>query len=265
MNSPNDYTNASAPTVIIADDMVVSRKLLKTHLGARYNVMEAKNGLEVIDILKNPSNQISCILLDMLMPVVDGAKVLEFMRENDLLDTIPVIVITAISNAEGKLACYQAGASEIIEKPYDPKILVNRVDYIVRISAKIREAQEAPAPAAGESSLFLTTVLDSLPQAVFVFGNSTRKIEYCNMAFEMLPGMAQNPAGRTLAEVFPPADADAIMNNVSALLATRVQTPLFLELGGRRFSLVFNAILDETGNVADIIGTAVGLSQGSVE
>lgn len=264
MNSPSDYQSDSAPTVLVADDMVVSRKLIKTHLGSRYNVIEAKNGLEVVDILKNPTNQISCILLDMLMPVMDGAKVLEFMRENGLLDTIPVIVITAISNADGKLACYQAGASEIIEKPYDPKILVNRVENCVRLSNKMREALEAATQSAGESSIFLTTVLDSLPQAVFVFGNLTRKIEYCNMAFEMLPGMAKNPAGRTLAEIFTPTDADAIMRTVSALLATRVQTPLFLDLGGHRFSMVFNAILDENGNVADIIGTAVRLSQGSI-
>lgn len=263
MNSPNNYQNESMPTVLVADDMVVSRKLLKTHLGSRYNVIEAQNGLEVVDILKNPPRTISCILLDMLMPVMDGSKVLDFMRDNDLLDAIPVIVITAISDADGKLECYRAGASEIIEKPYDPKILVNRVEYFTRLSMKAREAQASAAQTPGVSAIFLTTVLDSLPQAVFVFGDGTRKIEYCNMAFEMLPGIAKNPSGRMLDEVFTPADADAIMRTVSSLLATRIQSPLFLELGGRRFSLVFNAVLDETGNVANIIGTAVGLSHGS--
>jgi CheY-like chemotaxis protein len=264
MESQDSYQGNPGITILVADDMVMSRKMLKAHLGPHFNILEASNGLEVIEYLKNPPTAISCLLLDMMMPVMDGEKVLAFMRENNLLDTIPVIVITAMSDAEGKLACYRAGASEIIEKPFDGKILVNRIQYFTNLWIRARNAQAAAQQAPGESALFLTTVLDSLPQAVFVFGNGTRKIEYCNMAFEMLPGMVPSPAGRMLDEAFSPADAGAIMRSVASLLATRIQTPLFLDLGGRRFSLVFNAVLDETGNVENIIGTAVALSHGSI-
>ncbi|MBR3085940.1 MAG: response regulator [Kiritimatiellae bacterium] len=253
----------SQPTILVADDMAISRKLLKTHLGSRYNVIEAKNGLEVVEFLKNSPANISCILLDMLMPVMDGTKVLEFMREHGLLDIIPVIVITAMSNSAGKISCYEAGASEIIEKPYDPKILVNRIDSYVRLFSRLRESREAAEPQSGrESSFFLTAVLDSLPQAVFVFDNSTLEIGYCNVAFEMLPGMMRSPAGRKLNEVFDTPTCTAVMGAVADLLSTRTQTPVFAEIGGRHFTLVFNAILDESGSVADIIGTAIALSLG---
>ena len=94
--------NHEAPTIIVADDIDIGRKLLKTHLAKRYNVVEARNGLEVVDYIKSSENQISCILLDLLMPVMDGIKVLEFMRENDLLEQIPVIAVTAISDAKAR-------------------------------------------------------------------------------------------------------------------------------------------------------------------
>lgn len=262
MENQDNYQNSSVMTILVADDMAISRKLLKTHLGPRYNVVEARNGLEVIDILKNPQFNISCVLLDMLMPVMDGSKVLAFMRENGLLEMIPVIVISAMSNAAGKIACYEAGAAEIIEKPYDPKILLNRIENCIRLYARLREHAETDESNSGVSSSFLTAILDSLPQAVFVFDRSSLRLEYCNATFEMLPEMAAAPGGKLLTEVFSPADCAAIMHTVSDLLTVQSMTPVVLNLGGRPFSFVFNAILDEAGNVADIIGTASAVGGG---
>ena len=254
-------TNDTAgETILVADDVDISRQLIKTHLGNLYNVIEAKNGLEVVNLLKSPTCKISCILLDILMPVMDGIKVLEFMRENGLLKHIPVIAMTAISDTNGKLSCYDAGAADIIEKPYDPRILLNRVKHYIDLYANIRLAADKTRDGADDQSARYAAVLDSLPQAVFVFNNATLRIEYCNAAFPLIPGMAQDPVGKPLAEIFNPADYAAILSAVSSLLTARVQRPTVIQTGRLSLSLLFNAILDASGNVTDIVGTAANMT-----
>ena len=252
--------NATGDTILVADDVDISRQLIKTHLGKLYRIIEAKNGLEVVNLLKSPTCKISCILLDILMPVMDGIKVLAFMRENGLLKHIPVIAMTAISDTNGKISCYEAGASDIIEKPYDPRILHNRVKHYIELYASIQQALEQPRDGAGDSSARFSAILDSLPQAVFVFNNATLKISYCNAAFPLIPGMAQNPVGKPLAEIFRPSDYAAILAAVSSLLTARIQRPTVIQVGGLSLSLLFNAILDASGNVTDIVGTAANVT-----
>ncbi len=252
--------NAAENTLLVADDVDISRQLLKTHLGKLYNVIEAKNGLEVVNLLKSPTCKISCILLDILMPVMDGLKVLEFMRENGLLKHIPVIAMTAISDTNGKLSCYDAGASDIIEKPYDPRILLNRVKHYIDLYATIRLALDSVRDGADDRSSRFSAILDSLPQAVFVFNNATLKISYCNAAFPLIPGVAQDPVGKPLAEIFRPSDYAAILSAVSNLLTARIQRPTVIQAGGLSLSLLFNAILDASGNVTDIVGTAANVT-----
>ena len=246
-------------SIIVADDVDVGRKLLVSLLGKRYNVIQAKNGLEVINILESGSTDVSCILLDLLMPVGDGIKVLDFMRQHDLLDQIPVIAVTAISDTAGKIACYDAGAIDIIEKPFNGELLLNRVKHYVDFFAHMNELRRQ-APAADQNSAYYSAILDALPQAVFVFENATMRVKYFNAPFTQIPGIPAAPANMTLAEIFKPAEYAAILAGVSELLTRRVQRPVSLFLGGQHFSVVFNAILDASGNVADIVGTAVNMT-----
>ena len=247
-------------SIIVADDVEVGRKLLVSLLGKRYNVIQAKNGLEVINILESGTTEISCILLDLLMPVVDGIKVLDFMRQHDLLDHIPVIAVTAISDTAGKIACYDAGAVDIVEKPFNGDLLLNRVKHHVDFFTRIKDLRrQAPKPDTGSS--YYSAILDSLPQAVFVFENATMRVKYSNATFSLIPGLPPSVANMTLAEIFQPADYAALLAGVSELLTRRVQRPVFLFLGGQRFAVVFNAILDASGNVTDIVGTAVNMTQ----
>ncbi|MBQ6247045.1 MAG: response regulator [Kiritimatiellae bacterium] len=250
------------PSIIVADAVDVGRKLLISLLGKRYNIIQAKNGLEVINILEKGETNVSCILLDLLMPVVDGIKVLDFMRKHDLVDQIPVIAVTAISDAAGKIACYDAGAVDIIEKPFNGELLLNRVNHYVEFFARMNEIRRQ-APAEDSNSSYFSAILDSLPQAVFVFENATMRVKYSNAPFTQIPGVPPSPTNMTLAEIFKPADYAAILAGVSELLTHRVQRPVLLQFGGQRFAVVFNAILDASGNVADIVGTAVNMTQSS--
>ena len=246
--------------VLVADDGDISRKMLRAQLGKVFNVIEAKSGLEAIDILKSQSDQISCILLDILMPKVDGIQVLDFMRENGLDRQIPVIAVTGISDANGKLACYDAGAADIIEKPYDHRILLNRVKHYIGLYARIREAETRKDVAADATLTRSTAILNSLPQAVFAFDNATLQINYCNAVFPLIPDMAAQPMGRPLAEVFKPTEYAAILSAVSNLLTEGVRTPVEIQAGGMTLSLLFNAITDDSGKVTDIVGTAANLT-----
>ena len=248
------------PSIIVADDVDVGRKLLASLLGKRYDIIQAKNGLEVINVIERGETDVSCILLDLLMPVVDGIKVLDFMREHDLVDQIPVIAVTAISDAAGKIACYEAGAVDIIEKPFNGELLLNRVNHYVEFFARMNEIRRR-APADDPGSSYFSAILDSLPQAVFVFENATLRVKYCNSTFTQIPGVPPSPTKMTLAEIFKPADYAEILVGVSELLTHRVQRPVPLQLGAQRYSVVFNAILDAAGNVADIVGTAVNMTQ----
>ncbi len=248
------------PTVLVADDVDIGRQLLKRHLSKDFNIVEARNGREVIDIIQSSSREISCVLLDLLMPVMDGYKVLEFMREHGFLENIPVIAVTAVSDTNGKLTCFDAGAVDIVEKPYDPKILQNRVRHYVSFFTRLKDAQRNAQQSSDARWSYYAAILDSLPQAVFVFGNATLRVKYSNAAFSLIPGVPANATDKTLAEVFPPANYAAILSAVSDLLTTHVQRPLALQAGNQRFSVIFNAILDASGNVSDIVGTAVNVT-----
>lgn len=254
-------SGAAETTVLIADDGDISRKLLKAYLCKFYKVLEAKSGLDVINFLKSGNCDIACMLLDILMPGMNGIKVLEFMHENGLDMQIPVIAVTGISDTNGKLACYEAGAADIIEKPYDQKILLNRVKFYVDLYSKARSAEAHPVVNEGGRPSRDSAILDALPQAVFVFDNATLRINYCNAIFPMIPGMDAQPVGKPLAEVFGPAEYAAILSAVSNLLTARVQTPVAIQAGGVSLSFLFNAITDASGNVTDIVGTAANITQ----
>lgn len=260
-----EYTNSSIAEqkdrIIIADDADIGRNLLKALLRKHYVVLEAKNGVEVVDILRTDQGDISCILLDVMMPVMGGLKVLEFMKENDLLDRIPVIAITAISDAAGKIACYDAGAVDIIEKPYDEKLLLHRVQHYVAFFNKIKSIREKAGAGSGGDSSYYTAVIDSLPQAVFILDATTRHIKYANEKFLALPGISSSPLGKKTIEIFQPHVAVALDGAISDLVDRRTQRAASISLGTNHFSVIFNAILDDTGKVSDIVGTIVNVTQ----
>ena len=83
--------------VLIVDDIELNREILAVALGDEYEVLQASDGVQTIEILKTDSEGITAMLLDLIMPNVDGYAVLDYMREHGLLERIPVIVISAES------------------------------------------------------------------------------------------------------------------------------------------------------------------------
>ena len=120
-------------TILIADDFLINRQLLKNIFQEQYEILEAENGKEAITLLTKHQNDIALIFLDLLMPIQSGIEVLQFMEEEQLDKLIPVIVITGEATDESDERVYELGASDIIYKPFAPKVVMRRAKNIIEL------------------------------------------------------------------------------------------------------------------------------------
>ncbi len=120
--------------VLVVDDEDRMRKLVKDFLVKKeYLVLEAADGEEALEIFYE-NNDISLVLLDVMMPKLDGFQVLREIRKDS---KVPVIMLTAKGDEQDELLGFELGVDEYISKPFSPKILVARVDAILRRSNKL--------------------------------------------------------------------------------------------------------------------------------
>lgn len=117
--------------ILIADDEPICRRILIALLEEEYEVVEASNGREVIELLQSGPGDYKCLLLDIRMPEVDGFGVLDFMRQKGLLERIPVIALTAITETADQVNCYKAGVCDLLEKPYKQEILKCKIRLVI--------------------------------------------------------------------------------------------------------------------------------------
>ena len=106
------------------------RKLLKDFLSAKgYQILEAEDGEKAIEVFEENRNKIKLILLDVMMPKLDGWSVLRKIRQES---NLPVIMLTARGEEQDELFGFELGVDEYISKPFSPKILVARVEAILK-------------------------------------------------------------------------------------------------------------------------------------
>ena len=117
--------------VLIVDDLELNREMLAAILEKDYPILEADGGKKAISMIQEHQDEIAVVLLDLVMPEMDGFAVLEVMKNHSWLKTIPVLVITAESKAEVESKCFEMGVSDFIRKPFDNAIVRNRVRNIV--------------------------------------------------------------------------------------------------------------------------------------
>lgn len=117
--------------ILIVDDSEINRELLKEILSDHYEIMEAYDGRMALDIIGRESKNISAILLDLVMPELDGFAVLTALKEQDLLDQIPVLVISGESSSQMENKCFDYGVVDFIGKPYNASIVRKRVENSV--------------------------------------------------------------------------------------------------------------------------------------
>lgn len=117
--------------VLIVEDVACNRELLKELLEPDYATATACNGEEAYRYIQEHHSEISCIMLDLLMPVMDGFQLLDLMRTDGTLEEIPV-VITSEAGSDGELRALRLGADSFVAKPYNPEILLHHVGKAVR-------------------------------------------------------------------------------------------------------------------------------------
>ena len=124
----NDFTKF----VLIVDDEQINREILGMTLSGSYEVLYASDGEEAIEKIKAFSDILSLVLLDILMPKMDGYQVLEEMQADPSLSKIPVIVLT--SEKEAEIKSLQMGAADFLTKPYDlPPVILARIDHAITL------------------------------------------------------------------------------------------------------------------------------------
>ncbi len=116
--------------ILVVDDESRMRKLLKDFLSAKgYHILEAEDGERALEVFEENRNKVKLVLLDVMMPKLDGWSVLRKIRQES---NLPVIMLTARGEEQDELFGFELGVDEYISKPFSPKILVARVEAILK-------------------------------------------------------------------------------------------------------------------------------------
>ncbi|MBQ9315099.1 MAG: response regulator transcription factor [Clostridia bacterium] len=163
--------------ILIVDDEARMRKLLKDFLNAGgYEIIEAENGQIALDIFKS-NEKIALVLLDVMMPVLDGWSTLREIRKTS---KVPVIMLTARGEEQDELFGFELGVDEYISKPFSPKILVARVEAIL----------SRCYPEEEENLNYDGIVIDKTAHVVTIDGKSA---DLSMKEFELLEFLMANP------------------------------------------------------------------------
>ena len=127
-------------TVLVVDDESRMRKLIKDFLKVKgYEILEAADGEEALNIFEEQEDKINLILLDVMMPKLDGWSVLRQIRQ---VSNVPIVMLTARGEEQDELFGFELGVDEYISKPFSPKILVARAEAILnRVMVKEKEVK----------------------------------------------------------------------------------------------------------------------------
>ena len=128
-------------TVLVVDDESRMRKLVKDFLVQKgFSILEAEDGEKALEIFEENKNKIGIILLDVMMPKLDGWSVLRQIRQTS---KVPIIMLTARGEEQDELFGFELGVDEYISKPFSPKILVARVEAILnRVNQSKNEVKD---------------------------------------------------------------------------------------------------------------------------
>ena len=132
----------SRPTILVVDDDEISLRILNKILGsAKYEIIEVKNGKLALEELQK-NNNISMVLSDVMMPVMNGMELLQRMQADSSLAAVPVMMITADGNSEVETRALKLGAIDIIRKPFVSEILLSRVRNLLAIKESFRVSEQ---------------------------------------------------------------------------------------------------------------------------
>ena len=153
-------------SVLIVDDSELNRKMLGQMLGSRFDIAEAASGEACLQLLEQNATGISIVLLDIHMPGIDGFTVLEEMNQKNLLEQIPVIMISSEDTVDAVRRAFDLGASDYISRPFDAKVVYQRIINTIQLYAKQRRLSAMAAELAFEKERASRMMIGILSQVV---------------------------------------------------------------------------------------------------
>ena len=181
--------NTDKLKILIVDDEEVNREILKEMFrSAKYELFEAEDGEAATHVLQDTPD-LSLVLLDIVMPVMDGFGVLEYKHEKNMLDSIQVILITSEDALDSEDQAYSYGVADVIHKPFYPHIVKRRSKNIIELyqnknNMEIRLKEQEEEIRAQEKEIrsnneFMIEMLSSVVEARSAeSGEHTRRIKY---------------------------------------------------------------------------------------
>lgn len=200
--------------ILIVDDAEINRSLLSDMLSDDYDIIEASNGLDAVSMITRMQSELSLVLLDIVMPKMDGFEVLAAMNRVDLVSTLPVIIISSETSSSYIDHAYDLGAAEYISRPFDEKAVKRRIQNIIMLYSKQKHLEDLLAEQMLEkekSSLLMVEVLSHLVE--FRNGESGLHVLHIRTITEAL---LKRLARMTDRYSLPP-DRIALIANASAL------------------------------------------------
>lgn len=128
-------------TILIVDDMEINRAILAEAFKDEYKIAEAENGIEAVDIL-NKNDDIAAVLLDLIMPEMDGMDVLRDMNNSGAIFHVPVFIITAFDSEKTLVDAYNLGAVDVISKPFIMNFLKCRIGNVIELYRHRNDLEE---------------------------------------------------------------------------------------------------------------------------
>lgn len=160
------FNNNKRQQILIVDDSEMNRALLCEILKKDFDILEAENGKVCMEILKKKRDEISLVLLDIVMPEMDGIEVLQEMNQRQWIEELPVIMISSEDSVKAIRQVYDLGVSDYISRPFDMKIVQRRVMNTVRLYTKQRWLTESLMEQIHEKDESRKILIEILGQAV---------------------------------------------------------------------------------------------------
>ena len=177
----------SKRSILIVDDSELNRALLSDMLSNDFDIIEAENGAEAIRILHERELEISLMLLDIVMPEMDGFEVLAMMNKKNWIKSIPVIMISAETSSSSIDRAYDLGAVDYISRPFDERTVQHRVNSNFMLSLRQQEMAEMLEDQVYQKEKDNSLMIDILSHIVeFRNGESGLHVLHVNMITEML-------------------------------------------------------------------------------
>jgi putative two-component system response regulator len=128
--------------ILVVDDDELNREILETILRGDYSILQAEDGEQALELFEKYHDGIAAVLLDLLMPKMDGYAVMDVMRQRGWIEHIPVLIISGETDIKIEKKCFEYGVSDFIRKPFDNTLVKKRVRNIVSLFQYQNELEE---------------------------------------------------------------------------------------------------------------------------